>query len=303
MVEIRQDPEQGLSHGFAGDTLNVATYLRRLLAAPDFIVDYVTAVGDDPLSQRMVAAWEAEGIGTSLVRRLSGELPGLYWIVNRADGEREFYYWRSTSAARRLLDSGDPGLSRILRRGDMLYLSAISLAILPPAKRALLLNKVAALREHGIRIAYDSNYRPRLWENRDEARAVHHRMLGQADVYLTSLQDESALLGERSAEEVAGHLTAAGVPEWVVRAEPGVTIASDAGYARAAAIAPEKVRDTTGAGDAFDAAYLSARLMGFDSATAIAAGHALAAVVVQHRGAIISAAVMPGFSALLAAAH
>jgi 2-dehydro-3-deoxygluconokinase len=45
--------------------------------------------------------------------------------------------------------------------------------------------------------------------------------------------------------------------------------------------------DTTAAGDSFAAAYLTARLRGLPPPAAARAGHALARVVVQHRGAII----------------
>src|SRR6185369_1758625 len=62
--------------GFGGDTLNTATYLARLGVA----VDYVTALGDDSYSARMLAGWRDEGIGTGLVGRLKGRAPGLYMI-------------------------------------------------------------------------------------------------------------------------------------------------------------------------------------------------------------------------------
>ena len=41
------------------------------------------------------------------------------------------------------------------------------------------------------------------------------------------------------------------------------------------------------AGDSFNAAYLAARLAGADPLAAARAGHRLAGVVIQHRGAIV----------------
>ena len=52
---------------------------------------------------RMLAMWRGEGIGTDLVARLPGRLPGLYTIRTDARGERSFTYWRSASAARDML--------------------------------------------------------------------------------------------------------------------------------------------------------------------------------------------------------
>ena len=53
------------------------------------------------------------------------------------------------------------------------------------------------------------------------------------------------------------------------------------------------VVDTTSAGDSFNAAYLAARLGSESAAQAARAGHELASVVIQHRGAIIAASAMP----------
>src|SRR4051812_8077461 len=99
MIELRQASGHQLSRGYGGDTLNTAVYLARLGLA----VDYVTALGDDPISDEMVAGWAAERVGTTRVVRLPGKLPGLYMIETDAAGERRFYHWRDSSAVRSLM--------------------------------------------------------------------------------------------------------------------------------------------------------------------------------------------------------
>src|SRR4051794_13817570 len=94
MIELRQMPDGSLTRFYGGDTLNTAVYLARLGAA----VDYVTALGDDPLSDEMIAGWRDEQIGTTRVVRLAGKLPGLYMIETNSAGERRFYHWREASA-------------------------------------------------------------------------------------------------------------------------------------------------------------------------------------------------------------
>ncbi len=76
MIELVEHPDGTLTRGFGGDTLNTALYLARL-GVP---TDYVTALGTDPFSDALLAAWQAEGIGTGSVPRLPGRLPGLYMI-------------------------------------------------------------------------------------------------------------------------------------------------------------------------------------------------------------------------------
>jgi 2-dehydro-3-deoxygluconokinase len=76
MLELSEHPDGRITRAFGGDTLNTAVYLARL-GVP---VDYITALGDDPWSEEMLAAWQAEGVGTASVLRLEGRLPGLYII-------------------------------------------------------------------------------------------------------------------------------------------------------------------------------------------------------------------------------
>src|SRR5882757_2075975 len=100
MIELKQAGGGLFSRGYGGDTLNTAVYLARLGAG----VDYITALGDDPLSDEMIAGWAAEGVGTTRVLRLSGKLPGLYMIQTDASGERRFFHWRDSSAVRSLMN-------------------------------------------------------------------------------------------------------------------------------------------------------------------------------------------------------
>ena len=103
MIELRHRSASALELAFGGDTLNTAVYLARLTNERGVRVDYVTALGDDAYSDAMLAMWQDEGIGTDLVARLPGRLPGLYTIRTDARGERSFTYWRSASAAREML--------------------------------------------------------------------------------------------------------------------------------------------------------------------------------------------------------
>ena len=164
MIELKQAGGGLYSRGFGGDTLNTAVYLARLGVA----VDYITALGDDPLSDEMVAGWQAEGVGTGKVARLAGKLPGLYLIATDAAGERRFFHWRESAAARSLLDLPETeDLLRSLGGYDLVYLSAITLSIFTQSGRGRLLAALREARSHGTRIAFDTNFRrPRLARSR-----------------------------------------------------------------------------------------------------------------------------------------
>ncbi len=124
MIELRHRSPVELDLAYGGDTLNTAVYLARLARERGVAVDYVTALGDDAYSDGMLALWQAERVGTGLVARLPGRLPGLYTIRVDERGERSFTYWRSNSAARDMLKDGRAErLGEALAGYDLLYLS------------------------------------------------------------------------------------------------------------------------------------------------------------------------------------
>ena len=96
-----------------------------------------------------------------------------------------------------------------------------------------------------------------------------------------------ALWGDRDAAGVLARLGALGVREGALKrgAEGPVPIGPCATLP--AFPAAERVVDTTAAGDSFNGAYLAALARGADEAGRLAAGHAMAAEVIGHPGAII----------------
>src|ERR1700744_3053651 len=126
MIELKQAGDGLYSLGYGGDTLNTAVYLARLGNK----VRYVTALGDDPMSDEMVMGWAGEGIDTAHVIRLPGKLPGLYLIRTDDRGERQFFHWRESAAARCLMDLDEAAdILAALQDCSHVYFSAITLSI------------------------------------------------------------------------------------------------------------------------------------------------------------------------------
>jgi 2-dehydro-3-deoxygluconokinase len=289
MIELKQAGGGLYSRGFGGDTLNTAVYLARLGVA----VDYITALGDDPLSAEMVAGWVAEGVGTGRVMRLPGKLPGIYLIGTDDKGERRFFHWREQAAVRSLLDLPETeALLQSLGDYDLIYLSAITLAIFRDEGRARLLAALRGARERGTRIVFDTNFRIRLWPDLDVARTVYAQVFESADIVLASSEDLQLLYPDDDADALFARIP---TNEVVLRMAEPVSIVRAAGASqilRAEPIAAPVV-DTTAAGDSFAAAYIAARLAGADPIEAARAGHRLAGIVVCHPGAIIPRTAMP----------
>ena len=289
MIELKQAAGGYYARGYGGDTLNTAVYLARLGVA----TDYVTALGDDAMSDEMIAGWQIEGVGTGRVPRLPGKLPGLYMIQTDANGERRFFHWRDSAAARSLMELPQTNeLLASLASDRIVYLSAITLSLYGDSGRARLFAALRRAREAGTRIAFDTNFRARGWPDLDVARRVYAEMFAIADIVLASTEDllplypgadDADLLARIPALETVLKLAS---PRCIVRAEGNEQMVN-------AAPLVQPVVDTTAAGDSFAAAYLAARLGGASALEAARAGHRLAGVVVCYPGAIIPRAAMP----------
>jgi 2-dehydro-3-deoxygluconokinase len=290
MVEFAQEDGSLFRRGFGGDTLNTALYLARL-GVP---TSYVTALGDDPLSTAMLAAWQAEGIVISEVIRVPGRVPGLYMIERDAKGERSFLYWRDRAPARELFDRADDAMLDRLAGYDWLYLSGISLSLYGETGKAKLRALLTAARKRGARVAFDGNYRPRGWTSREAAQRSFRAILPLVDVALPTLEDEQMLFGDPDASVCLRRFKDAGIKEIVIkRGARGCLIDAEGVLVDIAPPTVVQPVDTTAAGDSFNAGYLAARIQGAPPRKAALSGHRLASAVIMSPGAVIPLAAMP----------
>jgi len=285
MVELRASAENTFERAYAGDVYNTAVYLKRSL--PDAQVQFLTAVGDDATSQAMRDAWHMEGIDDAFAFTVEGALPGLYLIETDARGERRFQYWRSNSAARRWL-SLLQAQGEVLWGADIIYFSGIALAILNSNERSSAIELLRRVRTHVGRIAFDPNVRLALWDTRQSAAETIESALSICDVALPSSEDIAGLFRLEEPEQQANLLLAMGVRELALTlGSSGCLVVDGEVHTRLPAPAVAMVADTSGAGDAFNGAYLATRLRGGSAEEAARAGLLVGSRVVTHAGAIV----------------
>lgn len=283
MVELRPVEDGHLRRGFAGDAYNTAVYLKR--SAPDIDVSFLTATGDESLSEAMLATWRSEGISDRLVFRIPGQRPALYLIETDAKGDRKFHYWRSETPAKewlRLLLAA--GGAEVLDKADLVYVSGISLAILSYADRQAAIQLLGALK---TKVAFDPNIRPALWKSLDEARHTFEAMAKISSILLPSRQDYQLLYGMDDPEEQIRFTMTLTDGEIALTCDADGCRLRDGDQIVALPSRAVKVVDTSGAGDSFNGAYLAARLHGKDALEAAKMGLEMAAKVVAQPGAII----------------
>lgn len=297
MLELSRDSTRQvcgklpMNMSYGGDTLNSAVYLARQGIA----VDYVTALGDDHLSAWMVDQWREEGLGCDLIDYYPDAVPGLYLIETDDQGERSFYYWRDQAPARRLFDEEEQvtRLKMLLAEHAWICVSGITLAIYSESSRQRLYNLLENHRRQGGKVMFDGNYRPKLWPSRGLSQNAYESMYRLTDMALPTVEDEQQLFGDADETDIIRRIQSWGVREIALKmGEHGCRVAVNVMQE----VVPSRqveVIDATSAGDSFNAGYLAARIKGYSPREAALAGHRLAAVVIQHKGAIIPASAMP----------
>ncbi len=276
---------------FAGDTYNTAVYLARQFS-PRLDIAYCTGLGADGLSQAMLANFTSEAIRTDRVRLVSDRQPGLYLIENDENGERSFQYWRSQSAARSMFAENEvDDLVQEFSEFDAIYLSGISLAILDDEQREKLFSALSQLKsDHDVLIVFDPNFRPALWQDHDLVRSCFMKIAALANLALVTLDDDHALWGDEASPEAAlKRWSGMGVEEVVIKDGASRCLISHEDINISVA-PPELLEplDTTGAGDAFAAGYLGARLLGKSPEKAADLAHRVAGQVIMKPGGVIS---------------
>lgn len=275
---------------FAGDTYNTSVYMARL----GLQTDYVTNLGEDPYSQKIMQRMANENIGTAMIECLPGRSPGLYIIRNAPDGEREFFYWRKEAPARELFSTPENSeqLFQQLKYCDCVYLSGITLAIIGEQSRQHLLKTLQKLRAENVTIAFDSNYRPRLWRDKQEAQTAMLQIMQHTDIALLTLDDELLLWGDDTLDGCKKRYENCNLRELILKrgAEDAVIITANS-QVHIPVPPVANVIDTTGAGDTFNAGYLAARLQNKSAEDAARQGIRCAGIIIRHRGAVIEKSV------------
>lgn len=292
MIELKQ--QQGayqvpmtMSQGFAGDVFNAAVYLKRWFA--DTQVQLFTALGTDEMSDHMKDYFLSEGLDNDLVLTSNDKIPGLYSIQTDETGERSFTYWRSDAAARYTVELVEETAISKLKQADMFFFSGISIAVVKPELRDAFWELLWKLKEAGVQIVFDPNYRERLWESVEETKRQYDLAMQVSDMVLPGIEDYTAIYGHKTFQEVKEFCAPYKINELVVKDGPNGVLVVKEGVETFCEITPvTNVVDTTSAGDSFNGAYLGARLAGQSIESSVALGAKTAGFVIQHTGAIVA---------------
>ncbi|MBC7636538.1 MAG: sugar kinase [Acetobacteraceae bacterium] len=278
MLEFNQAPQgaDGRAYfleGFGGDTSNAT-----IAAARQGVrTAYMTALGDDWPGARLMALWRAAGVDVSAVKHDPTRQTAVYFVTH-GDGRHQFLHYRRNSAASAF---GPDDLDvRLIANARMLYVSGISQGI-SEAGRDAVLRAIDIARGHNVQIAYDTNYRPKLWSPA-EAASVMHAAFAQVDIALPSLDDAATLTGLTDPDAIA---------DFYLRLGPRIVVVKNGAAGALLATPDTRVHippfpcnpvDATGAGDTFCGSFLARIILG--DAPVPAARYAACATALKCEG-------------------
>jgi 2-dehydro-3-deoxygluconokinase len=258
MLEFNQLPPNpdGTQHylqGYGGDTSNAAIAAARQGAR----VGYITALGQDLPGDRFILLWQRENIDTATVRRTDRYQTGVYFVTHDERGHH-FLHYRTNSAAAMVTAEDLP--REAIKAARILYVSGISQGISASACDAVF-TAIDIARRHGVAVAYDTNYRPRLWPPA-RAAAVMHAAMAHADYAMPGQEDVTILTGLTDPDRMLDFYLRLGCRLVLLKmGEAGCYLATADTRLRIQAH-PVVPVDATGAGDTFCGSFLARILAG-----------------------------------------
>jgi sugar/nucleoside kinase (ribokinase family) len=259
-------PAQIRFHG-GGSAANTAAWLAAAGAEPVL----VGVVGDDERGREARAGLVAAGVDARLV--VDPDLPtGTCLVLVGPDGERTM---APDAGANDALSEGDV-FDELRGEGGHLHVSGYSL--LRAGSRGAAIAAVERASSAGMTVSVDPSSSALL-------SAEFLDWADGADLLLPNASEAYALTGDTDPERAARALGER-FAEVVVTLGPEGALWTDGDAVLRAAAAPvDELVDSTGAGDAFAAGLLTARVAGMSNAEALAAGCRLAALAVTQVGA------------------
>ncbi|MGW4028836.1 sugar kinase [Streptomyces sp. NPDC004838] len=282
MALLLAEPGRPLEHAenfrrsVAGAESNTAVALARL----GHRVGWFGRVGDDAFGRAVLRTLRGEGVDVSRARTDPDAATGV--IVRDCHAERtiEVLYHRTGSAGSRLhpedLDTAYLATARVL------HLTGVTAALSDSALDACVAAAEAA-RRAGVTVCLDPNIRLRLrpaaaWPD------LLAPLIERADLLLTGADEAALLTGAGDHHTAARALLARGPRLVVVKDGARGASATDGTGRWSVPARPVTAPDPVGAGDAFNAGFLSAHLRGLPAPDALAEAAVVAAYAVQVPG-------------------
>lgn len=222
---------------------------------------FVGKVGDDPFGHFLIKSLFDKGVDTSSVLLSADARTGLAFVSLKADGDRDFLFYRHPSAD--MLLCADEVNEEAIKSTKLVHFGSITL-INDPARSATL-HAVEIAKEAGCLISYDPNLRLPLWPS--EAAATEGLLLGLSKANIVKISEDEVefLTGIKDLDEARKALWHEDLQLMVVTRGSSGCYYFTAEHQGEVESFKVKAVDTTGAGDGFMAGLLQGLLKNPDT--------------------------------------
>ena len=284
MIEISNIKNSLYNQSFAGDTLNFCNYLDKKKLNAFFL----SAIGKSEINQSLLDFVKSKKISTKYIKKINQFEVGLYLIKNKDNGEKQFFYWRDESAAKQYFNNIDfLNLYKELKNFDYIYFSGITLSIIHISKLNNFIKLLKLLKRKKIKIVFDFNIRPSRW-NKKNLNIFLDSVLKFVDICFLSGEDINYWKNKKDIKSYEQIVKKYKLKHSIFRKNAKFTYVflNKTRYVFKNKLL-KRVVDTSGAGDGFNAAYLSNFIVNNDPILALKAGSSLGSKIVMKKGAIV----------------
>ncbi|SHE71636.1 5-dehydro-2-deoxygluconokinase [Thermoanaerobacter uzonensis DSM 18761] len=243
------------SKSIGGAEMNLAIALARL----GHSTGWFSRLGDDEFGRFILNSVRAEGVDVSRVIIDKESYTGILFKEWYYNFDPNVYYYRKGSAASKIcVDDID---ENYIKNAKILHITGITPAISESATEAVF-KAVEIAKRNKVMISFDPNLRLKLW-NIEKARKILLDVAENADIVLPGLNEAKLLIGQDDHHRIADYFLSRGVNLVAIKlGKEGCYLKSKNEEAYVAGYKIEKIEDTVGAGDGFDAGLLAGILRG-----------------------------------------
>jgi 2-dehydro-3-deoxygluconokinase len=242
---------------------------------------WISRLGKDEFGRYIQYCARGEGIDTSEVELIEDYPTSIYFREVLEDGNGRSFYYREKSPT---LTMSEQDLSEeYFQKAKLLHVTGVFPSICSN-NREIIKKAVKIAKQNGLLVSFDPNIRLKMW-SKEEAREFIHELLPYVDILLTGEDEAEIILGSDSLENYIKKFHEYGISKVVIKKGADGSIGSDG--TQVYNMPPIKARavvDTVGAGDGYDAGFISSLLKGWSFEKSLHFANAVGSMVVSVKG-------------------
>lgn len=264
----------------SGAEVNVSIGVTRL----GHKVSFFTQLGKDPLGNHIIDFLKKENIDTSKILQIENYNTGIQLKGKTQVGDPEIFYYRKNSAASKMTIDNLKEIS--FDDIDLLHITGIFMALNDDTFK-LVEELVKKARKNNVKISFDPNLRPSLWESKEKMVERINYIGSLSDYFLPGYGEAKILTNLEDLDEIADFYLNKGIKFIVFKMGSEGCIAYVKGNKKtkyeSKGFRVDKIVDTVGAGDGFAVGIITGLLEDLSIQDILKRANAIGAIQITHQ--------------------